>query len=206
MKNNPQVQVILASASPRRHELLRSAGIDFTVVVPQVVEQRQPGEPPETYAARNAAIKCAWVAGNLPAGMLNRPALVIAADTIVVLGGDVLEKPENERHACDMLRRLSDQIHQVMTGFTVRSVNVPRPQEMTRVIKTYVTFKSLSDWEIKRYVATGEPMDKAGAYGAQGGAGYLIRRIEGSYTNVVGLPVAELLDELNATFSEEWLG
>ena len=110
------------------------------------------------------------------------------------MGERVLEKPVDESDARSMLRELSGKTHQVMTGFTVASVNTTVLRNVTRLIKTDVEFKELSEPEISRYVATGEPMDKAGAYAAQGVAGYLIRRIVGSYTNVIGLPVAELID------------
>ena len=168
--------VVLASGSPRRAELLRAAGIEFEVIVADIDERVHPGEAPAAYVARLAAEKARAVAGQAA----GRP--VLAADTAVVVDHDILGKPIDAADARRMLRRLSGRAHQVMTGVCVDGV--------TRVETTTVEFASLSDAEIDWYVASGEPMDKAGAYAIQGLASRFVTRIAGSYSNVVGLPIA----------------
>ncbi|WP_129232676.1 Maf family protein [Cronobacter condimenti] len=182
----------LASGSPRRQELLRMLGVTFERLVPGVEEQRADQEAPQDYVIRLARDKArAGVA------LATRDLPVLGADTIVVLNGDVLEKPRDAAHAADMLRSLSGQTHQVMTG--VALADATRVRE--RLVVTQVTFRALTEQDIAAYVASGEPMDKAGAYGIQGLGGCFVRRIEGSYHAVVGLPLVEtweLLSEFNA--------
>ncbi|HWQ33044.1 MAG TPA: Maf family protein [Blastocatellia bacterium] len=169
--------LILASASPRRAELLRAAGISFQVRVADIDETPQPGESPTAYVLRLAREKARAVA---------RPGeLVLGADTTVLIGTETAGKPENAADAERMLRALSGAWHEVLTAVTL----LRDGQELSDVAVTRVKFASLTEEEIQWYVATGEPYDKAGAYAIQGYASLFIERIEGSYFNVVGLPV-----------------
>ena len=188
--------LVLASASPRRRGFLHQLGYAFEVVTPSTEEKARPGEGALKYVLRNASEKAADVAGRVAAG-----SVVIAADTVVVLGGRILEKPKSEDDARRMLRALSGHVHQVVTGVCVRGVAADgEPAVRTFQVSTDVKFKGLSDEEIDAYVASGEPMDKAGAYAIQGRAAYMIRQIRGSYTNVVGLPLTELEEVLAKDF------
>ncbi|AVR01543.1 septum formation inhibitor Maf [Pluralibacter gergoviae] len=182
----------LASGSPRRQELLTQLGVRFERIVPGIEEQRRPQEPASQYVSRLARDKAqAGVA------MAERDLPVLGADTIVVLNGQVLEKPRDEAEAAAMLRQLSGQTHQVMTAVALAD----RAQILDCLVMTDVTFRVLSDEDIAGYVACGEPMDKAGAYGIQGLGGCFVRKINGSYHAVVGLPLVEtweLLSNFNA--------
>ena len=177
--------LVLASQSPRRRELLATAGIPFTIRVREIEEVRAPGEPPDAYARRLARTKAdaAWE---------NRDEIVLGADTIVVLGDlldpQVLEKPLDDDDARAMLRRLAGRDHTVITGICLRH---PRGVEVD-TSATLVRFTPLTDAEIDAYVATGEPMDKAGAYAIQGLASKFIERVEGCYFNVIGLPLSQV--------------
>jgi len=173
-------QLLLASASPRRAELLRAAGIAFRVEVSNLEEAREPGEAPRAYAERLARDKARVVAQRFP----SEP--VLAADTIVVAGASVLEKPVDAPDAARMLRLLSGRAHEVTTGVCLMVAG----NEDVRSETTRVFFRELSERDIADYIATGEPMDKAGAYAIQGGAARWVEKIEGDYNNVVGLPVA----------------
>lgn len=189
-------RLVLASASPRRREFFRELGYVHEVVVPRIQEHARPGEKPLDYVRRNAAEKAADVAARV-----GPDAVVVSADTIVVLGDEILEKPHTPADAHRMLRELSGGVHQVMTGLCVRGPATDgTPAHFSEVVVTDVEFKPLSEAEIDAYIATGEPMDKAGAYGIQGLAAYMIRAIRGSYTNVVGLPMAELSTLLTTPF------
>ena len=179
-------QILLASASPRRRELLASAGVRFQVVPANIDESPLPGELPRDHALRLACEKAAWTSTHHPGGV------VVAADTIVVLEDRILAKPADPADARRMLRDLSGRAHTVMTGVCVRTGG----REDAWVEETQVEFRKLTDADIDAYVATGEPMDKAGAYGIQGGAAHMVLRIEGSYTNVVGLPLAQVVEHL----------
>ncbi len=170
----------LASASPRRDELLTRAGYVFDVVPANIDEQRWPDEAPRDYVQRLAASKAEAVATRTP------DRLVLGADTVVVVDGDVLGKPVDDTDASDMLRRLSGRVHEVLTGVAL----VTHESGRVAVDSTLVTLVGLDAPTIDWYVATGEALDKAGAYGVQGIASRFVERIEGSYTNVVGLPVA----------------
>ena len=185
------IQLVLASASPRRQELLRNAGIPFTVCPSNIPEAPLAGESPRECAERLAREKAVAVSRQHPANF------VLGADTIVVVDGEILGKPRDEADAMRMLRLLSGRIHQVITGVclvgpSLRTGNqkLETGFEDTRSETTLVTMASLTDEDIRSYVATGEPMDKAGAYAIQGNASRWIPRIEGDYFNVVGLPVA----------------
>ncbi len=174
-------QVILASASPRRRELLRLVGVDHVVIPADIDETYPPGEKPAVHAERLAREK---------AGALKRDdAVVIGSDTIVVVDGDVLGKPRDRDHAAAMLRRLSGRSHVVMTGVAVAW----RGRIASGVEEVGVTFRALTDDEIARYIGTGEPMDKAGAYGIQGFGATIVERVDGDYFAVMGLALNRLV-------------
>ena len=178
------MKIILASQSPRRKELLERMGIqDFETISPNVDESAFHGLPPEELVRRLSAEKAAAVAGKV-----GEDAIVIAADTVVALEGAVLGKPADELDAFKMLSALSGVRHQVYTGVTVCRGG----EKQTAHEVTDVTFRELSEREIEDYIATGEPMDKAGAYGIQGYGALLIQGISGDYYNVMGLPVCRL--------------
>ncbi|HET9010989.1 MAG TPA: Maf family protein [Gemmatimonadaceae bacterium] len=179
--------LVLASASPRRAQLLRDAGIPFEVAAADVDESQHPGEEAEAYVRRVAAAKAARVAGSHP----GRP--VLGADTTVVLDGEVLGKPRDAAEAASMLRRLSGRSHLVLTGVCLIA---PAGGIQTAVAATAVEFLPLDAAQIAAYVATGEPMDKAGAYAIQGGAGRFVRRVDGELANVIGLPISVVADML----------
>jgi septum formation protein len=183
------MRLVLASNSPRRRELLRAAGFDFAVWSIGVDETRRDEETPAAYAERLARHKAAAAAEQNPDGA------VIGADTIVVVEGEVLGKPRDAADAARMLRLLAGRSHEVLTGVAVAC----RGAMVTRVERTTVWFTALTDREVDWYVASGEPLDKAGAYAIQGLASRFIPRIEGSYSNVVGLPVATVVELLKAT-------
>lgn len=186
------VRLVLASASPRRAELLRAAGFEFQTMAVEVDETARPGESPLDYVRRLATEKALRAAARLDEGHI-----VVGADTAVVVDGEILGKPRDDREAARMLRRLSDRRHEVLTGVSVRRGDVA----LARVETTSVAFARLTSGEIAWYVASGEGRDKAGAYAIQGLASRFIPSIEGSYSNVVGLPVAcvyQLLAELRA--------
>ena len=185
LKNKPVL--ILASSSPRRQELLRQTGINFEVMAPHINEDQRPGEAPLEYALRLASEKAQTVARHRPLGP------VLGADTIVVVDGEVLGKPADAADAVRMLRRLSARAHQVSTAV---SLALPEGGADTRSCTTQVYFRKLTEDEIQQYVAGGEPMDKAGAYAIQGGAARWADRIEGEYSNVVGLPLSLVTDML----------
>ena len=178
--------LVLASASPRRQELLRNAGIDFVVRPADVDESVLPEESPGAYVSRLARAKARAVWQKLPSTVdSRRSTYVLGADTTVVIEGLILAKPENAEDAKRMLRLLSGRTHEVLTGVHLAGTGV----DDTRMETTRVTFDVLSEDDIAMYVAHGEPMDKAGAYAIQGIASRWIPRIEGCYFNVVGLPV-----------------
>ena len=178
------MKIILASQSPRRKELLERMGIqDFETISPNVDESAFHGLPPEELVRRLSAEKAAAVAGKV-----GEDAIVIAADTVVALEGAVLGKPADELDAFKMLSALSGVRHQVYTGVTICRGG----EKQTAHEVTDVTFRELSEREIEDYISTGEPMDKAGAYGIQGYGALLIQGISGDYYNVMGLPVCRL--------------
>jgi len=183
------MHLILASSSPRRQELLRSAGIEFEVQPSYILEEILRGERPEEFARRAAREKATHVAASSPPG-----SLVLGADTVVVIDGEALGKPADPEDAARMLRLLSGQTHQVHTGVCL--VRAPDRVEALKHETTLVTFRELDEEEIRSYVESGEPMDKAGAYAVQGLASKFVTRISGCYSNVVGLPVALVYDTL----------
>ena len=183
------MRLVLASASPRRRELLESAGIDFDVAPIELDESRRLGEAPRAYVERLAREKAEAIARRRP------DAIVLGADTAVVVDDTVLGKPIDAADAARMLRQLSGRAHEVMTGVAVVSGGLT----VSRVARTIVWFAELTPEEILAYIATGEPADKAGAYAIQGRAAPFVTRTEGSYSNVVGLPM-EVVSDLLAPF------
>lgn len=187
------LRLVLASASPRRHELLASVGLEFDVVPADVDESVRPGETPADYVARLSREKAAAVADRVDAA-----ALVVAADTTVDVDGQILEKPIDAVDARRMLRLLSGRVHLVHTGVTVRPAGDVGAGAEAVVVETAVRFVEVTDGLVDWYVGTGEPFDKAGAYAIQGAGAALVLRVEGSVTNVIGLPLAETVALLHA--------
>lgn len=192
-------RLLLASNSPRRAEMLARVGLAFELCPSDVDETLPPGAPPAVAAVaiarRKADASVHLRRGTVPPGR-RRDEVVLAADTIVVLGDTVLGKPADDADARRMLRMLAGRVHAVITGFAlVRGDGTPLAEAGVR---TEVEFKPLEDAEIDGYVATGEPRDKAGGYAIQGAGGFMVRRIDGSYSNVVGLPLVEVLEALAA--------
>lgn len=182
----------LASSSPRRSELLQQIGVPFTLCIAPVDETPFAGELPSDYVQRLALAKAQAALASLPEG----DAVVLGADTAVVLGHQILGKPLDRDDALATLRSLSCREHQVLSAVAVVSAQ----RSDVRVVSTAVTFRALSDAEIEAYWATGEPCDKAGSYGIQGLAGVFVTQLQGSYSAVVGLPLcetAELLDSFD---------
>jgi len=184
------MRLILASQSPRRRELLESIGLPFDVVPSNVPEIHSPGESPDDYVTRLSQAKADAVAA------AHRDRWVIAADTIVMLGDQLLEKPADENDARRMLSLIAGQTHVVHTGLTLQRADVMYRQ--TRVARSAVRMLPLTADEVAWYAATGEPLDKAGAYAVQGVGGMFIESIDGNYTNVVGLPLALLFQMLKS--------
>jgi septum formation protein len=180
-----QQPLTLASASPRRRKLISSLGVDFNIVVPEINETPLSNEKPRAFAERLATEK---------AHAITADGIIIAADTIVVKNEAILGKPDDAAHAREMLRLLSDAEHEVITGVCIKDAT----RTVVFSVGTRVVFRILNDDEIDDYIATGEPMDKAGAYAIQGGAAHMVRSIDGSYTNVVGLPMCELYESLHS--------
>lgn len=183
-------RLILASRSPRRYELLKQMGLDFDVVPSRVEEGGVlPGESPKEHVLRLSEAKA------LDVGTQHPDAWVIGADTVVYVDGMVLGKPKNSEEAMEMLRQLSGREHSVLTGFSVNHVG--KGKKDREAVETSVKVKPLTEAEMRWYVRTGEPFDKAGGYGIQGIGSFMIESIRGSYTNVVGLPVCELIQMLS---------
>lgn len=184
-------KIVLASASPRRRELLRAAGFEHEVIVANIEEKRRHGERPEDYVQRNAKEKALAVCNTQPVAVAK--AIVLAADTIVVaFDNEVLEKPTDPDDARRMLSKLSSKTHRVMTGFALCNGTTGEVLDCS-IVQTQVLFRELFNEEVERYIASGEPFDKAGSYGIQGRALTFVESIEGSYTNVVGLPMSQVV-------------
>ena len=182
------MRLVLASQSPRRADLLRRAGYQFDVEPAHIDESARPGEPPAVFVERLAREKAVAI------GRLRPSDVVIGADTVVVVNHVVLGKPNDATDARDMLRRLSGRTHEVLTGVAVAAAG----RTVAEVARTVVQFTQLSEEDVAWYVGTGEPADKAGAYGVQGLASRFVERIDGSYSNVVGLPVSVVARLLRA--------
>ncbi len=175
--------LILASSSPRRRELLAQAGVIFDVHAADIDESRLPGEPATLYVQRLALEKAQAVLARFP------HATILGADTTVALDGEIMNKPTSPADAARMLGSLASRTHQVYTGVAVVTSTAQRMHLET----THVTFSAVEEVDLARYIASGDPLDKAGAYGIQGYAARWIPRIEGDYSNVVGLPLAATL-------------
>lgn len=188
-----KTEIILASASPRRRDILNMIGLPFRVEVSGAEETREEGMSPELFVEQISLRKAADVAARQ-----KEEALVIAADTIVVLGDQILTKPVDEADAIQMLTMLSGREHRVLTGVSV--IRLRDGKAISVCEETKVHFRNLSREEIEHYVQTGEPMDKAGAYGLQGRASVMIDKIDGDFFNVVGLPICRLAQILKEEF------
>ncbi len=180
--------LILASKSPRRRDLLNQAGLTFTVIPSTVDERAVAIASPEEHVRLLAEAKAGEVAQRFPESW------VIGADTVVLIENTLLGKPRTQSEARHMLEALSGKTHKVLTGYCICCKNAKRSS--SRTVETKVLFKPLTDREIDWYVSTREPFDKAGGYAAQGLGTFLVQRVEGSYTSVVGLPVCEVVDYL----------
>lgn len=189
-------RIILASASPRRRALLEALGIDFDIVVSDADESKVARDVPvELYVQELALLKAAAVAKIM---LKKRDAVIVAADTIVTLDDKILGKPKDESDAARILRSLSGREHAVYTGYCV--MRTRDGKTVCDRVRTSVEFKKLTDEKIEKYIKSGEPMDKAGAYGIQGLGSMLISGIKGDYFNVVGLPVSAISDTLENEF------
>ncbi len=189
MISNKTKKIILASASPRRKQMLLASGIPFTIVVANIDEKPRENEGGHNYVQRNAKEKAIAVNKNF-----SSDEIILSADTIVVTKDDrILEKPADHKQAKNMLQMLSGNTHLVLTGYSLFQSN---NELITRVIETFVTFRNISNREIESYIKTGEPFDKSGGYGIQGRAMGFIESIKGSYTNVMGLPLSQVLLDL----------
>jgi septum formation protein len=182
------MNIILASSSARRAEILRNAGIHFAIRAAEIDETPLPGESAEAMVARLAEAKARAVAAQMEAAI--HGCLIVGADTTVELDGEILGKPDDSEHAREMLAKLSGRTHRVLTGIFL--LGVPNGSWRAAVEISAVTFAAIGKAEIDAYVSTGEPLGKAGAYGIQGYAGRFIPKIVGDYFNVVGLPLARL--------------
>lgn len=186
-------EIILASSSPRRRELLRQIGVEFKVIPAEIEEDNsnEKGKSPIEVVKNNALLKAQKVAEMVS----NSNSLIISADTIVVLDGKIIGKPKDEKDAINILKKLRGKYHYVFTGLAV--FETPQNRFLVSAVKSKVKMRDYSDEEIERYVATGEPMDKAGAYGIQGKGALLVEKIEGDYYNIVGLPLVRLYNLLD---------
>lgn len=185
-----EMRLWLASSSPRRREMLGNAGIEFELIRPEGEDITFRWTGPRYYAERKATLKLEDTVAKHP----ELDGCIVTADTIVALKRDILEKPRDPADAHAMLRRLSGKWHSVYTAYCIA---IPSQQvEQTRSVRTYVKFRALPDAEIAAYIATGEPMDKAGAYAIQGIGAFMVEAIDGSFTNVIGLPLTQLLEDL----------
>lgn len=194
-------EFVLASASPRRKELLENMGLRFSIVVSEADESAVPRDiPAGLYVQELALIKAAATAKTV---IRNKNAIIIAADTIVTLDGEILGKPDGADGAEKMLSMLSGRVHEVYTGYCV--MRMSDGKTVCNSVRTEVKFKTLTERKIRSYIESGEPMDKAGAYGIQGLGSMLIEKIDGDYFNVVGLPVSALADSLEEEFEIEIL-
>jgi septum formation protein len=189
LKNLDEFNIVLASASPRRFELLKMIGLEFIVRPSHIEEIYEDHLSPREYVLENARRKGECIADKFP------DSLIISADTIVVYKDQILEKPEDERHALEIIKTLNNRTHQVLTGFGF--IHKARNKQIFAVESSFVTFRKLSEDEMHAYINTGESFDKAGGYGAQGQGSLLIKKIDGCFYNVVGLPLSSFFATLN---------
>lgn len=188
--------LLLGSASPRRREILQTLGIPVRVAPAHVAEEVRPAEPADAYLGRITQDKLAAAARG--AELAGAGGLLVA-DTAVLVDGAILGKPEDEAHAREMLRRLAGRVHEVWTRFALARPEEPARALAAETVRTRVELRALAEGEIARYAASGEGLDKAGAYAIQGLGSFAVARIEGSYTNVVGLPACEVVSALLRT-------
>lgn len=193
--------IILASASPRRAEILKNAGFEFRVLASEIDESRNAGEGATDYVKRVAERKARAVEARLKNAPETSSSLIVAADTIVSIDGEILGKPVSPDDARSMLRRLSGKWHEVLSGLAVLAANAHNSVVIAE--RTRVQFSALTDCEIDEYIQSGEPFGKAGAYAIQGQGGKFIPRVEGCYFNVMGLPLARLYVILRDFSSEK---
>lgn len=183
-------QIVLASGSPRRKEMLKNLKIDIAVIPSNVAEDELPGETPEEHVVRLSIDKAKEVAGRTDV----KGRWFIGSDTIVLQNGTILGKPDSNDQAAEMLRALSGHQHRVLSGYAV--FDRLNDEIVADVVSTNVTFRELTESEIAGYIASGEPMDKAGAYAIQGLGGVFVESIDGSYNNVVGMPLCQVVQVL----------
>jgi len=188
MASSPQAPLVLASASPRRRDLLTRAGVRFEVRPADIPEEMDPGEAPGAFALRLARQKALTIARELGPGATR---LVLGADTIVVLGDDVLGKPRDPDHAIELLGRLVGRVHRVLTAVAVVEPDGGRVHDV--LVESRVQMRAATPDEVRTYVSTGESLDKAGAYALQGQGRRFVEGVTGSETNVIGLPIEETL-------------
>lgn len=193
---NKNLPIILASASPRRSELMQQAGFNFTTIASNA-EENVTADVPSTMVEELALLKANEVYQRIKDDYKGNDFLVIGADTIVYYDQEILGKPADEQEAFDIIKMLSDRTHQVYTGIAILYKKQGEKQVYLLHEKTDVTFYPISDYDIRDYVATKDPLDKAGAYGIQGPFAIHIKEIHGDYNNVVGLPIAKLYQTLN---------
>ena len=192
--------IILASQSPRRVQLLKQIGLQFKQIEPHINEVKRKNESANLYVKRMAYEKGHEVLIRIK----NRKVIIISADTIVISPqGDILGKPKNKKEAFEMLKKMQGREHHVLTAYALLFRH-KRLKSIVRCVKTKVKMTSISDSEIKNYIKSKEPLDKAGAYGAQGKGGAYIETIRGSYTAVVGLPLAQLLKDLENLLGDDY--
>ena len=187
------MDIILASASPRRKEILENTNLKFRIIKSDIDEKVFEGESPQQVVMRLSFEKCMDIACN------NKSSLVIGADTIVVLDDMILGKPKDKDEAYCMLKKLSNKVHQVITGISL--INLEGNKKIIDYVVSNVKFKDLSEEDIKDYIQTNESLDKAGAYGIQGYGALLVEEIKGDYFNIVGLPISKISDLLKQHFS-----
>ena len=181
-------KIILASASPRRRQLLKDAKINFETVKSSYIENNSPDLPPVDFVLKHAIGKAKAVLSKYKEG------IILGADTIVVLGQEIIGKPKDNHDAKNILKKLSGKTHQVITGFVL--IDAKTKKMVSKAVTTSVLFKKISDADIMYYLEAGEHMDKAGAYAYQGEAKKFIEKVQGSETNIIGLPMEEFLKEL----------
>lgn len=185
-KFDDSMPLILASSSPRRRKLLQELGLKFKVIPSHIEEKDMPGKPEE--------MACTWSSLKAQEIAKHHHGVIIGADTIVVLGNKILGKPQDEAEAKRMLYKLSGNTHRVITGLSL--INTRNSHKISEFVESKVTFREVNEKEIDAYIATKEPLDKAGAYGIQGKGAVFITRVQGCYTNVVGLPISSCLNYL----------
>ncbi len=182
------IKFILASSSPRRIELLKNLNLNFLIKIPKVKEDFSKNLTPPEIAMINSYKKARAI------GEMYKDDYVAGFDTIVVLNDEIIGKPKDRKDAYNILKKLSSKTHKVITGYTI--LNLEKNFELKRYCESYVTFKELDEIEINWYLNTEEPYDKAGAYAIQGKGAFMVKKIEGSFTNVIGLPLTEFLEDL----------